>query len=168
MKNILLPAIACALLIGCASPIPQTEPTAPVASAPTALTDAEKAKIEETSKTFVANINAGNMEGVSMAYTEDAVLLPPGVAPIKGRAAIEAFFKTFPPIKNMVLNDSDMVASGDYVYTHGRYSMTLVMPDKSEVNATGSYLDVRKRQSDGSWLYVVDTWTEDAPPAERK
>ena len=28
----------------------------------------------------------------------------------------------------------------------------------------GKYLDVRKKQKDGRWLYVMDSWSSDLPP----
>lgn len=89
-----------------------------------------------------------------------------GGAPIKGRDAIRELFASLPPVKDLTLVDDELVGFGDHVYQRGRISMTLMMPDGTEVPFKGNFLVTRERQPDGSWLYTNDMFSEEAAPAE--
>jgi len=54
---------------------------------------------------------------------------------------------------------------GDLAYSHGTFEITLMPPGASApIKDRGKYLDVRKKQRDGRWLYVMDFWSSDLPP----
>jgi len=48
-----------------------------------------KATIEKLNDVWTAAFNKGDAAAVAALYTEDAYVLPPGSAMVKGRAAIE-------------------------------------------------------------------------------
>jgi uncharacterized protein (TIGR02246 family) len=50
-----------------------------------------KATIEKLNDAWTAAFNKGDAAAVAVLYAEDAYVLPPGSAMVKGRAAIEAF-----------------------------------------------------------------------------
>src|SRR5260370_37879687 len=52
-----------------------------------------KATIEKLNGVWAAAFNKGDAASVAALYTEDAYVLPPGSAMVKGRAAIEAFLR---------------------------------------------------------------------------
>ena len=52
-----------------------------------------KATIEKLNDVWTAAFNKGDTAAVAALYTEDAYVLPPGSAMVKGRAAIEAFWR---------------------------------------------------------------------------
>jgi uncharacterized protein (TIGR02246 family) len=52
-----------------------------------------KAMIEKLNDAWTAAFNKGDAATVATLYTEDAYVLPPGSAMVKGRAAIEAFWR---------------------------------------------------------------------------
>ena len=54
-----------------------------------------------------------------------------------------------------------MVGAGDLVYTYGRYTMTLGLAG-SPVDS-GKYLDIRRKQKDGSWKYEADMFNTSVP-----
>jgi uncharacterized protein (TIGR02246 family) len=110
--------------------------------------------------------NAGDAKTVASQYAEDAVLLPPGAPLASGRAAILAFFtKDVAASKAagvvFVLNPGTAVGiSGDLAWASGTYKATV----KGAVVETGKFMSVA-RKKDGKWLYLRDTWNQDAPPA---
>ena len=58
----------------------------------------------------------------------------------------------------------DAAGSGDLAYTQGTYSMTASDPKtKAPVTEKGKYLTVYRKQADGSWKAVEDTFMGDAP-----
>ena len=52
-----------------------------------------KAAIQQLNDAWTAAFNKGDGASVAAMYTEDAYVLPPGADIVKGRAAIEAFWK---------------------------------------------------------------------------
>jgi len=54
----------------------------------------EKAEIEAVNAKWMEFFNKGDFAGIGSLYTEDATALPPGSAMVKGRAAIEAMWKS--------------------------------------------------------------------------
>ena len=53
----------------------------------------DKATIQSLSDQFAKAFNAGDAAAVAALYTEDAIILPPGGDMMKGRSAIQAFWK---------------------------------------------------------------------------
>src|SRR5215472_11758836 len=55
---------------------------------------AQKAEIEAMNAKWIDFFNKGDFAGVASLYTEDATAFPPGSGMVKGRAAIEALWKS--------------------------------------------------------------------------
>jgi len=53
----------------------------------------DRATIEKLNDVWSAAFNKGEAAAVAVLYTEDAYVLPPGAEMVKGRAAIEAFWR---------------------------------------------------------------------------
>ena len=53
----------------------------------------DKATIEKLNDVWTAAFNKGDAAAVAAMYTEDAYVLPPGAELIKGRTAIEGFWR---------------------------------------------------------------------------
>jgi ketosteroid isomerase-like protein len=53
----------------------------------------DKATIQSLNDKFAQAFNAGDAAAVAALYTDDAVILPPGAEMMKGKNAIQAFWK---------------------------------------------------------------------------
>jgi uncharacterized protein (TIGR02246 family) len=110
--------------------------------------------------------NGGDAKAVAALYAEDALLLPPGVSGVSGRAAILRYFtKDIADSKAagavFALNPkTDVGVSGNMGWESGTYKVNV----KGAVVETGKFLSV-SRKKDGKWLYIRDTWNADVPPA---
>lgn len=102
---------------------------------------------EDLTRLFVERANAGDAEGVSLLYEEDAVMAyPPGTITV-GREAIRELFEQFlakapkftpePPLPTLV---------------SGELALTSTPPH----DGAGARAQVVRRQSDGTWLRVLD------------
>jgi uncharacterized protein (TIGR02246 family) len=122
-------------------------------------TDAVEQHITEIGAQWARNWNAGDLDKLVQAYAPDAVYMPPHHAAIHGRDAIHEYLKA--PMQHGVGQLSYEVTfvkhSGDLAYDVGRYSMTGKRDDR------GKYLTVWRRQANGEWLIVADTWSSDLP-----
>lgn len=109
---------------------------------------------------------AGDASALASLYAEDAVLLPPGMPKVRGRAAIESAFAAMfesPPTSMTLQSDGTVFSeSGELAFDHGTYAMSGTTPDGQAWQDTGKFLGIFKL-IDGEWKYVADTWNSDAP-----
>lgn len=63
---------------------------------------------------------------------------------------------------------TDVSDDGTLGYNYGRFEMHRPGPDGQEILRGGFFLTIWKRQSDGTWRYVMDTGAPDKPPAPPK
>ena len=99
-------------------------------------------------------------------YAPDAVVLPPNTEAVRGRENISSFFETFPPITDMQFDIVEVGGAGDIAYVYGKYSMTMTPEGEEPVQDIGKYIEVWKRQPDGSWKVALDIFNSDLPLAE--
>ena len=68
------------------------------------------------------------------------------------------------------LNTTSVEGRGDLAYAIGTYRMA-VTPKKAGAKPLpveqGKYVEVMKKQGDGSWKIVYDIWNPDAPPGKQ-
>src|SRR5215813_12191940 len=55
---------------------------------------AQKAEVEAVNAKWIEYFNKGDFAGVASLYAEDATAFPPGSGMVKGRASIEALWKS--------------------------------------------------------------------------
>ena len=135
--------------------------TACQSSGPASLTEADKAAIEASLAEWVKGALANDWAAVAATYTEDAVLMPPNSPIVEGRANIQAYFEGFPPVRELTATNVEVMGQGDTVYVRGTYTMTIAAEDAEAIMETGKYLEVRKKQPDGSWLLHRDMFSSD-------
>lgn len=143
-----LPAVAILAALGCARP-------------PAPFTAADRDANRSLTSHFRDQVLAKNWDAVAALYADSAVLLPPNMPAIKGRAGIKGFMTQFPPLSELTLVDDTIVGTGDRAYAIGHYHMTIAATG-SPVDS-GKFLDIRERQADGSWIYVADMFSSSIP-----
>jgi uncharacterized protein (TIGR02246 family) len=101
-------------------------------------------------------------------WSDDAVVIPPGQPAIEGKAAIRSFvtdsFKT-PGFKvHWVSRDVKFSPDGKLAYMRAENQMTVPGPDGKPLSLSGRAVTVWRRDADGQWRCVVDTWNDAPPP----
>jgi uncharacterized protein (TIGR02246 family) len=126
--------------------------------------DVVEQHISQIGQRWAQNWNARDLDKLIQAYAPDAVYMPPHHAAIHGRDAIREYLKT--PMQHGVGELTYEVTfikhSGDLAYDVGRYTMS-VPREGGKRQDRGKYLTVWRRQGDGDWLIVADTWSSDLP-----
>lgn len=153
-------------LVGCAAPAAKEEVS--TAKSITAITAEDKASITSLSEKFGVDMKAANWDALAASYTADAVLYAPNAPAVTGRDEIKKFFATFPPVKDFVAQIIEIEGYGDLAYLRGTVTMSMVMPDGKEVKDSGKYLEIYRKQADGSWLRSRDMFSTDTPVAPAK
>jgi uncharacterized protein (TIGR02246 family) len=132
------------------------------------LSQADQDGIRAADLAFAAAANAGNLDGVIAVYAEDAFLLPPNLPPQKGRDAIRKFWGGLlgAYTTRFEINSETVEGRGDLAYTVGQYKLSATPKAKGPppIEEEGKFVEVLKRQPDGSWKYVVDMYSANSPP----
>ncbi len=141
-------------------------------AAPAALSDADRTTLRAANDSFVQRVRRADWPGLAKLYTETAVLMPPGEHAVLGQANILAWMKAFPPISLFDLRVVSVDGAGDLAYLTGKYLMTVTPPAvrgrmAKPMADTGKYLEVHRRQPDGSWPMVADIFNSDLAPPKR-
>lgn len=160
---LLITALAC-------QPAAKTETamgTASEAAAPAGLSAADEAAIRAIDGKWATAATAGDANAVAALYTADAIVLPPGQASVQGDAAKEFWNGFFNAMAVQVeLNTKEIEGRGDLAYATGTYRMTLT-PKKPGAKPLptedGKYVEILKKQADGSWKIVHDIWNASGP-----
>lgn len=135
-------------------------------SGPAALTDADKAAIEASSQAWLDAALAADWSGLAATYAEDAVFMPPNQPTIEGRDNIQAWFESLPPVSAMEFATVKIDGAGDLSFKHGTYTMTMTPEGADPVNDSGKFIEIRRKQTDGSWLITRDIFNSDVPLPE--
>jgi uncharacterized protein (TIGR02246 family) len=136
-----------------------------------ALSDQDKEKIRGVDTEWARAAQAGEGTAIAALYTADAVLLPPGEPMVKGAAAKKYWVDFTNGFSGPTeLNTIAVEGAGGVASAIGTYKMTLT-PKKPGAKPLppeqGKYIEVLKRQDDGSWRIVYDIWNPNAPPAKQ-
>jgi uncharacterized protein (TIGR02246 family) len=133
------------------------------ASAPAGdLSAADVAAIRATSERWVTAVRAGRWTDAAATFTEDAILRFPD-ASFEGRAAILKYFETMPMWNpTRTLHIDEIRGRGDMAFVAGH--STIIPEGGGPPVVVGRYLDIRLRQSDGTWLFYRDM-VSPVPPA---
>jgi ketosteroid isomerase-like protein len=115
---------------------------------------------EDVDRMLGAAITSGDMDAALALYEPGATFAMPagfGEGSVTGtddlREALGGFLAMNP---ELTINPETTLASGELAMVTGSWTLKGRGPDGSDVDASGRYADVMRRQSDGSWLFVID------------
>lgn len=131
------------------------------------LTASDRDSIRAYTARFDQKMLAQDWPAAVAFYSEDVILLPPNAPEIRGRAASQKFFESFP--KFTVFKQSVEEIQGDetFAYPQGTYETSFIPPGaKAPVQDKGKVLAVWHKQPNGSWLVTRVIWNSDLPPAK--
>ena len=105
-----------------------------------------------------AGVNAGDLDAILELYEAEAKMVPEaGKDPVMGPAAIRELFQGFLALNPTITVDTaGVIESGDLALLYSKWHLTGTGPDGEPVEVSGNGIEVVRRQSDGSWRYVID------------
>jgi ketosteroid isomerase-like protein len=145
------------LLAACQAPAPDAGP----------LSDEEAAAIESTSDEWAESLMANDATAANAFYAADAVLMPPNMPSFGIGPALEEFLAGF-TVTDFSTTSREIDGRGDLAYERAHYEISSYSAGAAEIPTTsrGKYLNIWRKQADGSWLITINTWNDDAPPPE--
>src|ERR1700674_2807239 len=138
-------------------------------SAPVDNRAADASAIQAFDKQWSATAARNDLEGTVAFYADDAVLLPPN-APIATdrKSTRESWAGLLGPntAVSWKVSKVEVAKSGELGYLYGTYSLSIQDPKGGPpVRDTGKLVEIWKKQADGKWKCIVDTYNSDLPAA---
>ena len=119
-----------------------------------------RADIETVNREIGKAFSRGDAAAIAAFYTDDAVVMPPNSQMIKGRKAIEEFWKGAMGmgVRSIQLDTLDVQSGTDLAYEIGNATMIIQPQGGKAATDTVKYVVVWKRQPDGSCKLAADIW----------
>jgi len=143
------------ILLGCAA-APQTDTRA-----------ADEATIRRADADWVAAAQTKKVDGWMLFYAEDAVVLPPNeevaADPVDIRKSVGQLLGLPGLLISWQPTKVEVAKSGDLAYLYGAYKIGWNDSHGKLVTDHGKNVEIWKKQPDGTWKCIVDTWNSDLP-----
>jgi ketosteroid isomerase-like protein len=143
-----------------------------ISCAPSATNDSraiDASAIQSLDEQWSATAARNDLEGTVAFYADDAVLLPPNAPIATDRKSIrESWAGLLGPNTAVAWKVSkvEVAKSGELGYLYGTYSLSIQDPKGGPpVRDTGKIVEIWKKQEDGKWKCIVDTYNSDLPAA---
>ena len=157
MKNLIrtsiLPVVLVFLLISCKS-------------SNTQISKSDLRKIVEARNTKLAEcFKSGDADKLALMYADSAKLSPNGLNFVYGRDSIRAFWaEDFKTSKVVEMDTKVMTIDGnsDVIYETGITTSKIIYMDTMYI-PTVKYINVWRKQTDGSYLLDIDFWNKPKP-----
>jgi len=130
---------------------------------------AAEAAIRKSDAEWAAAAKTASVDAWMAFYAADAVVMAPNVQIATDRKivrqtvtdllALPHLWIAWHPIK------VEVAASGELAYLIGAYELRYDEARGARISDRGKLLEIWKKQSDGGWKCVVDTWNSDGPAA---
>jgi uncharacterized protein (TIGR02246 family) len=130
--------------------------------------DEARAEIERLGRQWEEAANTGQVERLIEVYAPDAVILPPGGPTIEGSETIrELFRQEFERFDTRIaFTTQEIEIEGDMAYRRGRYVWRGTPRGSGQtIETTNKFLEIWRRQPDGTWRIAVDMWNPAESPA---
>ena len=125
------------------------------------LSESDIQNIRALSDKFTDHMLQQRFGELAKLYTEDTVVMPPGPT-VTGRSEVQKFMEAFPTLSKFEFQIQDIDGHGDLAYVRGSYLMVMMPAGATElVEERGKYVEVRRKQADGSWPIAVDIFNSD-------
>jgi ketosteroid isomerase-like protein len=121
--------------------------------------------IEQANQAFMDASLKADAGPVGALLTDDTLLLPPGGRIIRGKKAVEDYWRaTWAVLKisDFKMKILDLSGKAGFVHEVGSYTLKFQIQGKEAVDE-GKYVVVWRQLADGTWKKFIDIWNSDLP-----
>jgi ketosteroid isomerase-like protein len=158
------------LSAACQSMPSKTSSTEAGSAAPAGLSAADEAAVRGADSAFARAATAGDGAAVGALYAPDATIMPPADSSRHGAAVAQywsGFLSAF--TVSLTLSTTTVDGRGDLAFATGTYTLAATPKQvgaKPMPTDNGKYLEIMKKQPDGSWKILYDMWNANTAPAK--
>ena len=131
--------------------------------------DSERTRLLQRDAEWAALAAEGReVESILSYWTDDAVVLPPGLPAVTGKTALREYIQGSLQIPgfNITWSSRDVVFSPDgklaYLFSENRVTMNDA--DGKPATTTGRAVTIWRREPNGEWRCAVDIWNASPAP----
>jgi len=128
---------------------------------------ADEAAVRKADADWVKAAQAKKADDWMAFYADDAVVLPPNDKSVADKNSIRKIIAGLVELPNLSVSWTptkvEVAKGGDLAYMVGTYQMSFTGPDGKPVDDHGKTLEIWKKQADGGWKCIVDSWSSDLP-----
>jgi uncharacterized protein (TIGR02246 family) len=119
---------------------------------------------EQVHRVFENTFNANDLDGLLELYESDAALIAQPGSVAQGLDQIRAALQGFLALDGRITLDTKLVVTvGDLAYLSNSWSLSGTGPEGNPVTLGATTAEVARRQTDGTWRYVIDNaWGDQA------
>ena len=122
---------------------------------------------EKATAVFHQALRVNDADGLFAYVAEDVVMMPPNEAPIRGKTAMQAWYRTFLSAfrtTTLSLTNREVTVSEDWATELGQYEWGLQATAGGDpVVDKGNYMQIWKREQDGKWRFFREIWNSSLP-----
>jgi uncharacterized protein (TIGR02246 family) len=128
--------------------------------------ESAKAAIQALHRQWELGFETHNAAGMVALFTEDCVRMPQGGPAMVGRPALEAayrrdFAEVWKTQAKVLLEAEEIILAGEYAFARGTDTLVQVQ-DGRQLEETGKWVFVYRRQADGIWKFHWITFNSNA------
>lgn len=127
---------------------------------------ADEQAIRDLDAQWSRTAGAHDLDGTVSYYSDDAFLLPPNAPMASGKQAIRASWASLlgPDVSvSWQISRIEVARAGDLAYLVGTYTANMKDSKGKPISDRGKLIEVWKKQADGKWKAVADTYNSDLP-----
>jgi uncharacterized protein (TIGR02246 family) len=124
--------------------------------------ESAKAAIQALNQQWELRFENHDLAGLVALFTEDCVRMPQGGPATVGRLALEAayredFAEVWKTRAKVRLDAEEVIIAGEYAFARGTDTL-IPDQDSQQVEETGKWLFIYRRQTDGAWKFYWITF----------
>lgn len=128
----------------------------------------ERTRLLQRDSEWAAAASEGrDLERVLSFWTDDAVVLAPGIPAVVGKDALRQYVQGSVQIPGFRITwtstDVTFSPDGNLAYLFSRNAVTMNAPDGSPKTTEGRAVTIWRREADGEWRCAVDIWNAELP-----
>ena len=135
------------------------------------LASAADTKIEQTLRDLDAQWSAAagakDVDKTVSYYAADAIVMPPNAPAATTKEAIRSAWKEMLTSPGAAISwkatKVEVAKAGDLAYVSGTYEQLMTDASGKPAKDRGKYVEIFKKQTDGTWKVIVDIWNSDLP-----
>src|SRR5437667_3384624 len=134
-------------------------------------TSSADTKIEQTLRDLDAqwskDAGAKDIDKTVSYYAESAIVMPPNALSATTKEAIRSAWKEMLTSPGAAISwkatKVEVANSGDLACVSGTYEQMMTDASGKPAKDRGKYVEIFKKQTDGTWKVIVDIWNSDLP-----
>lgn len=128
---------------------------------------ADEAAIKDFDAQWSNAASAKDLDKMLSYYADDAIVLQPNGPMLNSKDAIRKVWQAMLTAPGFAggwkATKVEVAKSGEIGYVSGTWEFTMNGPNGKPATERGKFVEVVKKQADGTWKCAVDIWNSDVP-----